>query len=53
MYLIPFSVILKPTLPITRLKKWQIPRTEKAKLGPDIVIFVHGVTKCKEILSRR
>ena len=52
MHLIPFSAILKPTFPISRLKKWQIPRPEKAQLGSDIVICVHGVRKCKKILSR-
>ena len=33
-YLIPFLVILKPNFPISRLGKWQIPRPEKALLGP-------------------
>ena len=33
-YLIPFPAILKPNFPISRLKKWQIPRPEKALLGP-------------------
>ena len=33
-YFIPFPVFFKPTFPISRLKKWQIPRPEKALLGP-------------------
>ena len=33
-YLIPFPAILKSNFPISRLKKWQIPRPEKALLGP-------------------
>ena len=33
-YLIPFAAILKPNFPISRLKMWQIPRPEKALLGP-------------------
>ena len=33
-YLIPFPVILKSNFPISRLKKWQIPRPKKALLGP-------------------
>ena len=34
MYLIPFPAILKPNFPISCLKRWQIPRPEKALLGP-------------------
>ena len=34
MYLIPFPAILKLNFPISRLKKWQIPRPETALLGP-------------------
>ena len=33
-YLIPFPAILKPNFPLSRHKKWQIPRPEKALLGP-------------------
>ena len=33
-YLIPFPAILKPNFPLSRLKKWQIPRPEKALLDP-------------------
>ena len=33
-YLIPFPSILKYNFPISHLKKWQIPRPEKALLGP-------------------
>ena len=33
-YLIPFLAILKPNFPLSRHKKWQIPRPEKALLGP-------------------
>ena len=39
-YLIPFPAILKPNFPISRLKKWQIPRLEKALLAPYSSIFV-------------
>ena len=34
MCLIPFPENLKPTFLVSRLKKWQIPRPEKALLGP-------------------
>ena len=33
-YLIPFPAILKPNFLLSRLKKWQIPRPEKALLNP-------------------
>ena len=33
-YLIPFPTILKPNFPLSRIKKWQILRPEKALLGP-------------------
>ena len=33
-YLIPFPAISKPYFLISRLKKWQIPRPEKALLDP-------------------
>ena len=33
-YLIPFPAILKPNFPLSRHKKWQIPRPEKALLDP-------------------
>ena len=34
LYLIPFPAIIKPFFPTSRLKKRQIPRPEKALLGP-------------------
>ena len=34
MYLIPFPAILKPNFQLSRLKKWQILRPEKALLDP-------------------
>ena len=42
-YLIPFPIILKPNFPISRLKKWQIPRPEKALLGPIKQVQIHHV----------
>ena len=33
-YLIPFPAILKPNFLLSRLKKWQSPRPEKALLDP-------------------
>ena len=33
-YLIPFPAIFKPNFPISRLKKWQIPRPETALSDP-------------------
>ena len=46
-YLIPFPAILKPDFPISHRKKWQIPRPEKALLGPQQLIdnLIHGETK--------
>ena len=38
-YLIPFPAILKPNFLISRLKKWQIPRPEKALLCPSTDLF--------------
>ena len=43
-YLIPFPAILKPNFPISRLKKWQIPRPEKALLDPYVSICVNTFT---------
>ena len=33
-YFIPIPAISRPTFPLSRLKKWQIPRPEKALLDP-------------------
>ena len=54
-YLIPFPAILKPNFPISRLKKWQILRPEKALLGPfsECLLFLLLTFICLDIRCNR
>ena len=47
-YLIPFPAIVKPNFPLSRLKKWQIPRPEKALLDPWSEIRSEGKYRCSQ-----